>query len=67
MNTTTETLDKLYLEYSQITGARTARELRYMKLIKDIADAKNWMERAVKVEYALAEIEGREPAQETKP
>jgi len=25
---TTETLDKLYLEWSQITGARTARELQ---------------------------------------
>lgn len=26
---TTETLDKLYLEWSQLTTARTARELKY--------------------------------------
>lgn len=29
----TETLDKLYLEWSQFTEARTARELRYEALL----------------------------------
>lgn len=39
---TTETLDKLYLEWSKYTHARTARELRLRKLlekIKSTADA----------------------------
>ena len=31
---TTETLDKLYLEWSQFTHARTARELRYEALLR---------------------------------
>lgn len=36
---TTETLDKLYLEWSQFTQARTARELRYEALLKRCAAA----------------------------
>lgn len=31
---TTETLDKLYLEWSQFTKARTERELRYEALLR---------------------------------
>lgn len=33
---TTETMDKLYLEYSQITKARTARELSMLTLLNRI-------------------------------
>lgn len=36
---TTETLDKLYLEWSQFTQARTARELRYEQLLRRAAMA----------------------------
>ena len=32
----TETLDKLYLEWSQFTNARTSRELSARDLLKDI-------------------------------
>lgn len=35
----TETLDKLYLEWSQFTQARTARELQYEALLKRAAAA----------------------------
>lgn len=35
----TETLDKLYLEWSQFTQARTARELRYEALLLRAAAA----------------------------
>ena len=35
----TETLDKLYLEWSQFTQARTARELRYEALLRRAAAA----------------------------
>ena len=35
----TETLDKLYLEWSQFTQARTARELRYEQLLRQAATA----------------------------
>lgn len=31
---TTETLDKLYLEWSQFTGARTSRELMLIEALK---------------------------------
>lgn len=34
---TTETLDKLYLEWSQFTKARTARELALEKIVAEIA------------------------------
>jgi hypothetical protein len=34
---TTETLDKLYLEWSQFTNARTAREIGLLDFIKNIA------------------------------
>lgn len=34
----TETLDKLYLEWSQITKARTSREIRYERSLRSIAD-----------------------------
>jgi hypothetical protein len=35
----TETLDKLYLEWSQFTQARTGRELGMAKIISDIANS----------------------------
>lgn len=34
MSVQTETLDKLYLEWSQFTGARTEREIRMFKLLE---------------------------------
>lgn len=34
----TETLDKLYLEWSQFTNARTAREIKMEKALRWIAD-----------------------------
>lgn len=36
---TTETIDKLYLEWSQFTQARTARELKMAKALAEIADS----------------------------
>ena len=38
----TETLDKLYLEWSQFTEARTAREIRMAAALMNFADPKNW-------------------------
>lgn len=38
---TTETLDKLYLEWSQFTGARTARELAYRHALRHIQSKVN--------------------------
>lgn len=35
----TETLDKLYLEWSNYTGARTNRELIMLKALRQIVDA----------------------------
>lgn len=35
---TTETLDKLYLEWSQLTKARNAREIAMAAALKSIAD-----------------------------
>ena len=37
MERDTETLDRLYLEWSQFTSARTKREAAYAKFISDIA------------------------------
>ena len=56
----TETLDKLYLEWSQFTKAKTARELWLIQMIKDIGNAKSWEAQAVMCEIALAKIEDRE-------
>jgi hypothetical protein len=36
---TTETLDKLYLEWSQFTRARTERELKMARALADIANS----------------------------
>jgi len=35
---TTETMDKLYLEYSNLTTAKTAKELKLEAALRDIAD-----------------------------
>lgn len=35
----TETLDKIYLEWSQFTGARTGRELKLKKALVDLIEA----------------------------
>lgn len=35
---TTETLDKIYLEYSQLTQARTARELHMEAVAKSLTE-----------------------------
>lgn len=39
---TTETLDKLYLEWSQFTKARTNRELFLIRIIEIFALDANW-------------------------
>ena len=57
----TEILDKLYLEWSQFTKARTQRELKLMSSMRKIAKAKSWEEQAVIAEYAVADAENREP------
>jgi|GEM_PF-5886926 len=59
----TETLDKLYLEWSQFTKAKTGRELRLENKIREIAQSKSWEEQAVMAELALADIEDRQPEQ----
>lgn len=53
----TETLDKLYLEWSQFTSARTSREIEMKKLLWEARDAfiedykpsKEWFERFFEV------------------
>ena len=59
----TETLDKLYLEWSQFTQAKTGRELFLERQIREIAASKSWEEQAAMAELALAGIEDREPEQ----
>lgn len=59
----TETLDKLYLEWSQFTKAKTHRELKLEEQIRIIADSKSWVDQAAFSEIALAEIEDRAPDQ----
>lgn len=59
----TETLDKLYLEWSQFTKAKTARELYLESLIKEIAESKSWESQSALAELALANIEERQPEQ----
>ena len=43
MKLETETLDKLYLEWSQFTSARTFRELQLSRALKDALDMIVWM------------------------
>lgn len=57
----TETLDKLFLEISQFTKAKTSRELLLEKRIREIADAKSWEDQGALAELALADIENRQP------
>ena len=57
----TESLDKLFLEISQFTNAKTGRELFLENQIREIASSKSWEEQGCMAEIALAEIEGREP------
>lgn len=38
MQLETETIDKLFLELSQFTQAKTERELRYEKALKELAN-----------------------------
>jgi hypothetical protein len=63
VNMQTETLDKLYLEWSQFTKAKTARELYLESLIKEIAESKSWESQSALAELALANIEERQPEQ----
>lgn len=39
---TTETLDKLYLELSLLTSAKSKREIELEKAIHQIANSKSW-------------------------
>jgi len=59
----TETLDRLYLEWSQFTKARTERELHLEKLIREIAETMSWEQQACRAEIALAFVENRAVAE----
>lgn len=59
----TEIIDKLFLELSQITKAKTEREMNLEQAIKEIAAASSWESQAVYAELALAIIEDRAPEQ----
>lgn len=59
----TETLDKLYLEWSQFTKAKTGRETQLENLIREIVGADSYQSQAALAELALADIDGREPEQ----
>lgn len=58
---TTETIDKLYLELSQISNAKTGKEIHLENRIREIANSKSWEEQAALAEIALADIEERMP------
>ena len=57
----TESIDRLFLELSQFTKAKTARELRLEGMIRKIAEAGSWEAQGKAAEIALAEIENRLP------
>ena len=59
----TETLDKLYLEISQFTEAKTKSELYLENMIRNIANATTWEDQAALAEIALADIEKRPVAE----
>jgi len=60
---TTETLDKLYLEWSQFTGAKTARELQLEAENERLRFAKaQWYQTAQHYRLALQEIRDATPA-----
>lgn len=47
----TETLDKQYLEWSQFTRARTAREVALITALRQFADRKNWVDEFQKLQW----------------
>ncbi len=61
MLATTETLDRLYLEWSQFTKARTAREIEMLAVLRHIADDGMEIggdECALVARAAIAKVEG---------
>ena len=59
----TTAIETLFLELSQFTKAKTARELRLEALIREIAKASSWEKQGKAAEKALAYIENRAPEQ----
>lgn len=57
----TESIDRLFLELSQFTKARTQREIALERMIRQIAEAGSWEKQGREAEKALAFIEGRLP------
>jgi len=57
----TGTIDKLFLELSQFTQAKTERELHLERWIREIANSTSHDSTSAVAEYALADIENREP------
>jgi hypothetical protein len=54
----TETLDKLYLEWSQFTRARTAREITLVKALEEIIKEVGTSTRANKLASAALDAVG---------
>ncbi len=59
----TTAIDTLFLELSQFTKAKTAREIRLEELIRALANSGSWEKQGRAAEKALAYIENRAPAQ----
>lgn len=57
----TESIDRLFLELSQFTKAKTAREIKLEAMIRRIATSGSWEAQGKAAEIALAEIENRTP------
>ncbi len=59
----TSVIDKLFLELSQITKAKTASQLNLEKQIKELAGASTWEEHHAISEIVVSSIENRKPKQ----
>jgi hypothetical protein len=59
----TESIDRLYLELSQFTKAKTQREIFLELKIREIAESESWEEQSCMAELAMADIENRQPEQ----
>lgn len=51
MTRETETLDKLYLEWSQFTKARTERELALIAALRNFADPLQWSDEVGRLQW----------------
>ena len=59
----TESIDRLFLEISQFTKAKTEREITLENMIRKIAGTASWEKQGQEAEKALAFIENRQPEQ----